>query len=265
VQIRPLTGVPFKTLFDCFTLAFSDYLVKLEPSEETLREMFRRRGVLPSLSVGAFDGSQLVGFTVNGIDGNRGYDSGTGVIPTHRRTHLARDLMRASFDVLRTAGVRTYILEVLVQNTAAIALYESLGFTPTRLLQCWTYNATSRTVITELANADLDLIRSWCDFAPSWQNDVPSLRRAHLPYVVLGNEDGAATVFPDTGDLPLLAVRPDARRHGLGGRLLAAAATRANKPLQIVNVDGREEGIAAFLERSGATRLVAQLEMSRPL
>ena len=112
---------------------------------------------------------------------------------------------------------------------------------------------------------DLDLIRSWCDFEPSWQNDVPSLRRARDAYVVLGNSNAAAVLFPRTGDLPLLAVAPSARLQGLGRQLLNAAATRANKPLRIVNVDGRDGGIAAFLEKCGATRVVQQFEMRRTL
>jgi ribosomal protein S18 acetylase RimI-like enzyme len=262
VNIRPLTGVPFDKLFEAFAAGFSDYIVKMQPSRDELREMLTRRGFVQELSVGAFDGDQLVGITLNGVDGNRAYDSGTAVIPSHRRRGLAREMMQLSFSLL---APRTYILEVLQQNTPAIALYESLGFTHTRPLQVWSFVSDARTKIPELANPDLDLIRSWCDAAPSWQNDVPSLRRARDSYVVLGDSDAAAVLFPRTGDLPLLAVAPHARRQGLGRRLLNAAATRANKALRIVNVDGRAEGIAAFLEKCGAGRGVGQLEMVRTL
>ena len=262
IDVRPLTGVPFDELFDCVALAFSDYVVKMQPSRDDLREMLTRRGFVQELSAGAFDGEQLVGFTFNGVDGDRAYDSGTGVIPSHRRQGLARATMELSVSLL---APRTYFLEVLQANTAALALYESLGFTRTRPLQVWSFTAQSPTRLPELANADLDLIRSWCDVAPSWQNDLPSLRRARDPYVVLGTEDAAAVLFPRTGDLPLLAVSPPARRHGRGRQLLNAAAARANKPLRIVNVDGRDGGIAGFLERCGATRGAAQFEMKRVL
>jgi len=262
VSIRPLTGVPFDVIFDCFAQGFSDYVIRMQPTRDDLREMLTRRGFVPELSAGAFDGEQLVGFTFNAVDGDRAYDSGTAVIPTHRRRGIARDLMIASFELL---APRTYVLEVLQANTSAIALYESLGFTRTRPLQIWSFTAQAPTRITELANADLDLIRSWCDVAPSWQNDVPSLRRARDPYVVLGTPEAAAVVFPRTGDLPLLAVTPAARLQGFGRTLLNAAATRANKPLRIVNVDDRDPGIAAFLENCGAGRGVGQWEMVREL
>jgi len=262
MDVRPLTGVPFEQLFEAFSLGFSDYVVRMQPTVDDLREMLTRRGFVQELSAGAFDGDQLVGFTFNGVDGDRAYDSGTAVIPSHRRLGLARAMMELSFSLLRP---RTYILEVLQANTAAVALYESLGFAHTRPFQVWSFTTQSPTRLPELANPDLDQIRSWCDVAPSWQNDVPSLRRARDPYVVLGTTDGAAVFFPRTGDLPLLAVAPHARRQGLGRQLLNAAATRANKPLRIVNVDGRDGGIAAFLDTCGAGRGVEQFEMARKL
>jgi GNAT superfamily N-acetyltransferase len=59
----------------------------------------------------------------------------------------------------------------------------------------------------------------------------------------------------------LLYIEPQARRRGLGARLLAAAASRAGKPLRVLNIDTRAVDVAAFLEAAGATRTVRQLEM----
>jgi len=262
IDVRPLTGILFEQIFETFSRGFSDYVVPFQPSSDALREMLTRRGFVASLSVGAFDGDQLVGITLNGVDEDRAYDSGTAVIPTHRRRGLSSRMMQLSFELL---APRTYILEVLQQNTPAVALYESLGFVHTRPFQVWSFAAQAPSRLPELANADLDVIRSWCDVVPSWQNDVPSLRRARDSYVVLGDSDGAAVLFPRTGDLPLLAVAPHARKQGLGRRLLNAAATRANKPLRILNVDDRDAGISAFLEKCGAARGPKQFEMVRPL
>ena len=57
---------------------------------------------------------------------------------------------------------------------------------------------------------------------PSWQNSVASIRRANEPFVVIGDERGAAVVFPSNGDVPLLAVAPEHRRRGLGRAGLTA-------------------------------------------
>ncbi len=105
----------------------------------------------------------------------------------------------------------------------------------------------------------------WWDVQPSWQNSAASIARAESTHVTLGNDDGYVIVFPSNGDMPQLAVRREARRKGLGTRLLQAAAAVAQKPLRIMNVDERGLGLAAFLERAGATKFVRQLEMVRPL
>ena len=104
-------------------------------------------------------------------------------------------------------------------------------------------------------------IRSWCDFAPTWQNDVPSILRASEPYQILGDHKGGMVVFPSNGDVPMLAVRRDVRRQGIGRALLDAPA----RPLRIMNVDDRDRGIATFLENCGAQRFVRQIEMVRSL
>jgi ribosomal protein S18 acetylase RimI-like enzyme len=265
MNIRPLTSDDFASLLACFNESFSDYLVPFVLDEARLTEIIARRGVDLTASIGAFDGDRMVAFTMNGIHGERAYDSGTGVVPSHRRAGLARAVMQAAFELLVQRGVQTYVLEVLEANEKAATLYRSLGFEETRRFQCWTFAATERTHARELANVDLGAIREWCDVGPSWQNDIPSIRRAKEPYVALGDEQAAVIVFPKSGDLPLLAVSKDERRRGHGKKLLNAAATRAAKPLRILNVDDRDDGIAAFLARVGAQRTVRQIEMIRSL
>ncbi|HEX8409642.1 MAG TPA: GNAT family N-acetyltransferase [Thermoanaerobaculia bacterium] len=266
-MIRTLTHDDFESLFAAFTAAFSDYVVKLSPTREQLREMFTRRGWLPSLSIGAFDGNTMVAFTVNCVDGALAYDSGTGVVPTHRRRGLARAVMQKSFEVLD--GCEDYVLEVLDNNPSAIALYRDLGFREVRGLQCWTYEAQrltgseSHSGFSTVSLGDHEPVN--LDVQPSWQNSTASIARATQPHTILGDDDGYAIVFPGTGDLPQLAVRREARRRGVGTRLLDAAAHVAGKPLRIMNVDERDAGIAAFLEHAGAKRTVRQLEMLRPL
>lgn len=227
--------------------------------------MITRRGWVPELSVGAFDGDTMVGFTINGIDGDRAYDSGTGIVPSHRRYGLARKLMEKSFELLH--GRSEYVLEVIDSNLRAIPLYRDLGFRETRGLQCWTLPASAAPPAEDPpGTVSLSEIEGEpFDIAPSWQNTTASVRRARDPHLVLGNASGYAIVFPGSGDLPQLFVRGEARRRGIGTRLLRAASAAAGRPLRILNVDDAHRGIAAFLESAGATRTVRQLEMVRPL
>jgi ribosomal protein S18 acetylase RimI-like enzyme len=275
VITRTLRHDEFDAIHRAFVEAFSDYVLPMQPSADALREMFTRRGWVPSLSSGIFEGDRLVAFTLNGFDGTSGYDTGSGVIPTHRRRGLARQTMEHSVKLLREAGATRYVLEVLEPNTAAAALYRSLGFIESRTLDCYILECGGRShrfpprrpqppdpaAAAAAALKAAAAAAALQDVAPSWQNSTSSIQRAKDPHVVLGDEDGYAILFPSTGDVPQLAVRREARRRGVGTRLLETAAAIAQKPLRIINIDSRDEGIAAFLAAVGARRFVRQIEM----
>ena len=262
IDIRPLTGVSFEAMTEAFNDAFSDYDIPANYSVEYLTNLVRRRGYRPDLAAGAFDGERLVGFVFDCLDGEDAYNSGTGVVISHRRQGLARQLMQRSIDTL---PAKRYTLEVIETNHRAIALYRSLGFEEQRRFQCWTFSTSEETKAKELANVDLDAIASHADMPLSWQNSLASIGRARESHVVLGDDRGAIVFFPQTGDVPLLAVRRDARRQGVGTSLLNAAATRSAKPLRIMNIDDRAQDIAVFLTAVGAKPLVRQIEMIRLL
>ena len=276
IKIRSLVGIDYDEMTAAFNDAFSDYDIPAHYKTEYLRDLVLRRGYRPDLAAGAFDGARLVGFVFNCLDGDQAYNSGTGVVISHRRHGIARKLMERSIETL---PAKRYILEVIESNERAAALYRLLGFAETRRFQCWTWDPVIPSVARDLegraaclpssqvpryARDDaprLDLIRSWCDMVPSWQNSVASIRRATEPFVIMGDERGGAVVFPSNGDVPLLAVAREHRRRGLGRALLAAAHARAGKRLRIMNIDDAQQGIAAFLERCGAQKLVRQIEM----
>jgi ribosomal protein S18 acetylase RimI-like enzyme len=262
IDIRSLAGESWETLTTAFNDAFSDYDIPAHYTVQYVEQLVTRRGYRADLALGAFDGDRLVGFVFNALDGDRAYNSGTGVVPSHRRLGIARQLMERSIETLTA---REYVLEVIETNTRAIALYRGLGFEERRRFQCWTFEAQRREKIPELANVDYDALLAWADVEPSWQNSPASIRRTIEPHAILGNDDCAAVLVTSSGDVPLLVVRPEARRHGVGTRLLNACATRANRPLRIMNIDDRATDIAKFLDAVGAKPFVRQLEMVRTL
>lgn len=256
-----LAATPFDEIYRAFVEAFSDYVVPFAPDREQLLEMQTRRGWRPDLSAGAFEGGRLVGFALNALDGDEAYNSGTGVVPSSRRGGLAARVMRESIELLRAAGARRYVLEVIESNVAARALYTSLGFVESRRLQSWTFESDRAASAVGTTRIDETM---W-DIEPSWQNSTASLRRARAEHVILGDERGYAVVFPGNGDLPQLAVAREHRRRGLGRHLLESAAALAGKPLRIMNVDTRDHGIAQFLDACGARPTIVQLEMTLTL
>src|SRR5437870_1257688 len=133
-DIRSLEGVSFETMTTAFNDAFSDYDIPAHYTTEYLTNLVTRRGYRPDLAVGAFDGERLVGFVFDCLDGDEAYNSGTGVVISHRRRGIARQLMQRSIEIL---PAKRYILEVIETNERAAALYRHLGFVETRRLQCW--------------------------------------------------------------------------------------------------------------------------------
>jgi ribosomal protein S18 acetylase RimI-like enzyme len=268
---RTLMDGDFDAVVACFNESFSDYVVPFSLTAPQLREICARRAIVFELSVGAFDGERLVGFTLNGFDGQTAYDSGTGVVPSHRRRGLARDMMQFILPHLLDAGAQRYLLEVIETNTRAVALYESLGFVTTRTLTCWKYEAiVSGDIAIRPIEADWELFETFRDVAPSWQNSEASIRRALHPRVILGAFDGDvldgyAIVFPLTHDLAQLAVRRTHRRRGVGSALLDRATAEAEGTVRILNIDARDEGIDAFLRARGAEQFIRQREMERSL
>ena len=258
-ELRPLSETSWDQLAAAFEEAFSDYAVKMTMSPEALAAMQVRRGYDAAASYGAFDGERLVGFVLTCREVDRAYNSGTGVVPSHRRAGIARELVDA---VIANVRPREYVLEVLEDNAPAIAFYCTAGFVETRRFQCWTYDG-ARANVPELVAPDLDAIAASADVELSWQNSLASIRRSPEPWLAIGDAHGAAVVFPASGDVPLLAVGRDARRRGIGTRLLAGAAAAAGRPLRLLNLDDRDPVIAQFLAAAGARPFVRQLEMVR--
>ena len=258
IEIRSLEDVSFDVMTTAFNDAFSDYDIPAHYTTEYLKNLVTRRGYRPDLAVGAFDGGRLVGFVFNCLDGDEAYNSGTGVVMSHRRRGIGRQIMQRSIETL---PANRYMLEVIETNMRAESLYRQLGFVETRRLQSWTYVA--QTLLSVPAQVGVAVLHeSWFDMRPSWQNSLASLRRASEPCDILGDDRGYVVVFPSNGDIPLLAVRRDQRRKGIGRSLLETAANRVGKPLRIMNVEDRFE---PFLKRIGAKKLVRQIEMVRSL
>lgn len=270
-----LTNTTSSDRHAAFSEAFSDYLLPMRPTEAELQQMLLRRGFDAQSSIGAFDGSALVGFTFNCLGEWRGepagYDSGTGVVPRARRRGIAEEMMRRSCEALRARGAQSYVLEVLEANRGAAELYRRCGFEVSRMLQCFSYDGVAELSDAVTGETRLpDAAVRWFDAAPSWQNAPASVERAGGAPMTLVVRDGDRDVgllflFPASGDVPMFAVDPAWRRRGIGRTLIRAARARSEKPLRLVNIDEGATGVLAFLDAVGATRTVRQYEMAKSL
>jgi ribosomal-protein-alanine N-acetyltransferase len=93
------------------------------------RSMFASELAKPtSICLGAFEGSDLVGYIINSRYVDAWHVMNVAVHPEHQRRGVAKSLLERLFAVTRDDERRGYTLEVRVSNEGAIKLYEQLGF-----------------------------------------------------------------------------------------------------------------------------------------
>ncbi|MBD5282215.1 MAG: GNAT family N-acetyltransferase [Bacteroides sp.] len=284
MEIRSLENIDFETLFDGFSKAFSDYEVHFDKSE--VRSMLTRRGYDPKLSFAAFEGSDIVAFTLNGtglFDGvPTAYDTGTGTIKEYRGQGLAGKIFNYSLPYLRQAGIRQYLLEVLQNNHRAISIYRQMGFSPTREFDCFKQSISeiadpqrlNHCANLRIGPIEVDTVHAcqpFCDFNPSWQNGIESIERGIEGLTCLGafiddNPVGYSVFDRATGDLTQIAVKRKFRRQGIASRLLNEVLKRmATDFVKIINVEADNQSLPAFLQSRNISLMNKQFEMTMDL
>ena len=95
------------------------------------RSMFASELAKPtSICLGAFDGSDLVGYVINSRYVDAWHVMNVAVDPEHQRRGVATALLEQLFELTLDDERRGYTLEVRISNEGAIQLYEQLGFEP---------------------------------------------------------------------------------------------------------------------------------------
>lgn len=270
-------------LYPVFMEAFADYSVPVTWSLADFLESNQRRGLDLSISLGAWDGDDLVGFIMNGRGAWAGrpsaYDLGTGVLPRARGSGLAGELASRLVSFLPGKGLELYVLEVLRDNLAAFKTYEKAGFRITRSLECpagtWACPAAQAATDVEIVElpsggafprSEAAAFRDW---EPSWQNSDDSIARTPGPLVVLGaRRDGRLVghlVASPAGTIWQLAVAREERRKGIGSALLSALAARVGPTIRYINVQADDRATRGLLASGGITEGVGQYEMIREL
>lgn len=279
--------VSARQLPQAFSAAFADYAVDTSyMTAERIRLRCAKNNVDLDLSVGAYDGERLVGFTLIGIDDWAGertaFDAGTGIVPEFRGRGLAQRMFEHALPALRRHGVTRFLLEVLQVNEAAIRAYRKAGFEITRELSCFELDVDALPPapdppgplrVRPVDRATVLGFRELVDWQPSWENGFPAIERIPdglLTFGALDGEDcvGVVAYSPEFNWILTLVVQKDRRRRGVGTALLRELA--ANLPdgvamVRLLNVDKGDRGMLSFLDRLGFRHEIDQFEMARPI
>jgi ribosomal protein S18 acetylase RimI-like enzyme len=270
----------FAELQQTFVEAFSDYTVPFEHKPEQFRWHLSGNAVDIELSVGCFYEDKMTGFTLNGFGEWNGrataYDAGTGVIPAFRRRGMGRAMFEFMLPVLRERGIEQMLLEVLTTNEKAVNLYRGLEFEETRNLLIlkaeqplkFNYPPQASAEIREISRPDWNLLRTFWDAPPSWQNSPEAVERTREVKKILGafidNKCAGYVIFSgDSGKLTQLAVAKENRNRGVGSLLLTRMQSHTNEknPLQVINLDESLADASQFLQNRGFGKTLSQYEM----
>lgn len=283
MKIKSLKGISYDLLFEAFNEAFNDY--ELQLSKDELLTMLNRRGFVPGLSFGAFDGEKLVAFTFNGIGKYNGvktaYDTGTGTVKDYRGKGLATAIFEHSIPFLKEAGITQYLLEVLQHNIKAVSVYKNLGFKVSREFHYFVSkeneiirDSKDLNIICQIRPIDLSysnsMIEFW-DFKPSWQNSFEPISRKKEDFIIVGafiNQQftGYCIFEPHSGDITQIAVNKEYRRKGIASALLnKALLSITHDSVKVINTDIECESIAAFVQSKSIQLKGRQFEMIKQL
>lgn len=239
--------------------------------------------IIRRLSFAAFDNGRIVAFALNGTGRFNGlptaYDTGTGTVKEYRGQGLAGRILSYSIPLLKEAGIRQYLLEVLQNNSKAISVYRRSHFEVTREFDCFMQaisqvecpDGDAGCVVMPVDIGSIIQAQKFCDIRPSWQNSIDSIARAGSDITCLGaflgGEMAGFCAFDiRTGDLSQIAVDGRYRRKGIASRLLREALMRLKTDfVKILNIDSGYPAMHAFLESRNIHVASRQYEMFLPL
>jgi GNAT superfamily N-acetyltransferase len=254
--------------------AFADYVVTIPFNEASLRSAERMDDVRLALSPVVLLGGEPVGAALIARRGRESRVAGMGLLPAARRKGVGRLLMAHLLAAARARRERRIVLEVIGQNTAALRLYESVGFARRRRLVGFAGAApTGLAADPGLTEVPVQVVAAAIARAPAvdWPWQISAETIARLPAPAIGYTlDGAATsVLNPAGPVASfrgLVVEGDERREERVTRLLRAVMARHAAVTEWRMSALLPEECAGGLEAAGLARTeLYQWQMECPL
>ncbi len=282
IEFRPLQNVSLLQLADTFNRAFTGYFVPIQMTEALLREKMQAEQSNLAYSAGAFYDSQLIGMLLQGVGLYNGvqcaYNGGTGVFSEFRGQQITRRMYAFLEPLLKEAGVKKCLLEVIVENEAAIKAYQSSGFQIKRTFDCFrgTVKPLSRKgpkslhLVVAPALFPWQSVTSFNNFLPSWPYTLDAAQRIFnrlSPVVAYLDEQcvGFGLINPHTGRIFQFGVHSNFRSQGIGYEIFHKMAQLTNRGLSILNIDCTDQATIQFLLNIGFEKYIGQYEMERNL
>lgn len=238
---------------ELFNAAYEGYLVPFHVDEAALAFMDDAFDLDLDASRVALRNAEPVGLGNLGLRGEDAWIGGVGVVTSARRSGVGEALMRTLHDAAHERGVQRVWLEVIVENTGALALYEKLGYRTVRDVEVWSLPAAegadahaAREVPAEEAHTRIRELRTGRE---PWQRADGTLAR-YADARGLATDTGAAVYRRPHVQLIQFAGEPEP--------LLRALRTLGQ--VSVLNLP-EDDAAARVLRELGGTVVVRQHEM----
>jgi ribosomal protein S18 acetylase RimI-like enzyme len=254
MEIRSARELALAEYVALFNAAYEGYLIPFHIDESTVAAMTEAFDLDADASRIAFRDGVAVGLGNLGVRGEDAWIGGVGVVTAARRTGVGEALMRALHEQARERGIRRVWLEVIVENTAAFALYEKLGYRTVRDVEVWSLplSVSERSAAEDVSAADARaLIRGLRTEREPWQRADRTVDN-YVDARGLVTDDGAALYRHPGENVQLLQIAGEAEPLLRALRILG--------PVSILNLP-EDDPAATALPSLGATVLVRQHEM----
>lgn len=280
MEIKTLEGVDIKEIVKVFNGSFSDYFVPFKLTQEQLTSKMLVDKIDLSLSVGVFENKKLIAFILHGFDTINNqkviYNGGTGVIPEKRGFGLTKEMYLFILPLLIKKGINKLILEVITKNIQAVKSYEKSVFKVKRELLCYkgevgiSNTNSSNIKIKELQKYNWELMESFWDIFPTWQNSKSVVNELKYNNTSLGayieNQLVGYVIYnPTNKRIQQIAVSKEFRKKKIASSLVFKLKERCGNTISIINVDKKSNGVNDFFNKIGLENNLEQLEMELEL
>ena len=268
MKIKSLHTLTTKEISTVFMEAFEGYFVKMPDDHDYYKERWGAEGVNFEYSFGMFDESQLVGFILIAVDERFGkktaFNSGTGVIPSHRGQRIVQQLYDHALPIYKKEGVEKCSLEVIVENEIAIKAYKKAGMEITKTYKIYSGDLDVPASNFELKEIDKSKVE-WNSLPNqkwySWGYQIPVCRKAENKFYEVWKEGKQVAYFifnEATGRIYQVEILEN---QSANWEATFAAIQSLKKSVSIVNIDTRRTELIDYLEKFSLKNVLDQFEM----
>lgn len=279
MEFKTLEHVGPSQLLDTINKSFADYIFPMQLTSSKLQLKIISEQIDLSISVGVFDNNELVAFILHGSksanDKMYAYNAITGVIPKYRKQKLTVKMYDFILPKLKSLNYAQVQLEAITNNVPALKSYIEVGFTISRILECFKGKVKQ---LQSALDEHIEITQNWnpselnliWDWEPTWQNDLKSIDNVRESVTaILYKEEGELIgylLFNNvTKRVQQFAVAREHRNKYIASKLFNALTHHTgDEEIQIINLQSEVSG-AKFLTRIGFELFLKQYEMVLPI